>query len=49
MPARQQADAVGREKLQKTCIDPLHPDSHSNGLVNILSCRVAPSVVNVDS
>ena len=52
MPARQKADGADREKLHeklKTCIDPLQPDSHSNELVNILSGRVAPSVVNVDS
>ena len=42
MPARKQADAVDREKSRKrltTCIDPLQPENHPNGLVNIVTGR----------
>ena len=52
MPARKQADAVDREKLRKrltTCIDHLQPEYHPNGLVNIVTGRLSPDVVNVDT
>ena len=52
MPARKQADAVDREKLRKrltTCIDPLQPENRPNGLVNIVTGRLSPVVVNIDT
>ena len=45
--ARKQADAVDREVT--TCIDPLQPENHPNGLVNIVTGRLSPDVVNVDT
>ena len=52
MPARKQTDAVDREKLRKritTCINSLHPENHHNGLVNIVTGKLSPDVVNVDT
>ena len=52
MPARKQADAVDREKLRNrltTCIDSLHPENQPNGFVNIVTGRLSPDVVNVDT
>ena len=52
MLARTQADTVNIEKLRKrlpTCIDPLQPENHPNGLVNIVTGRLPPDVVNVDT
>lgn len=37
-----------REKLQ-TCIDPLNPDGHCDGIVDIASGRISPAAVNVDN
>ena len=48
MPARKQADAVDREKL-RWLLDPLQPENHPNGLVNIVIGRLSPDVVNVDT
>jgi hypothetical protein len=51
MPSRIQSDGVDRAKLKdrlSTCIDPLQPDSHPPGLINIVNGRLSPDNVNVD-
>ena len=51
MPSRIQSDGVDREKLKdrlNTCIDPLQPDSHPPGLINVVTGRLCPDNVNVD-
>ena len=48
--SRMEADAKDRAGIRQkldTCIDPLDPTKHPNGLVNIASGRVAASAVNV--
>ena len=50
--ARKQSDVVDRDKLCKrltTCIDPLQPVNHPNRIVNIVTGRLSPDVVNVDT
>lgn len=49
--ARIQSDAIDREKIRNrllTFIDPLNPESHSPGLINIATGCIAPDSVNVD-
>ena len=51
MPSRIRSDGVDREKLKdrlNTCIDPLQPDSHPPGLINVVTGRLCPDNVNVD-
>ena len=43
------SDSQERQNIQdklKTCIDPLDPADHPNGLVNIVTGRVVPDIVN---
>ena len=50
--SRKQVDAVDREKLCKRLtarIDPLQTVNHPNGLVNIVTERLSPNVVDVDT
>ena len=52
MPARKQSDSVDIEKLRKrlaNCIDPLQPENHHNGHVNIVTGMLSPDVVYVDT
>ena len=49
MPGRMLTDAKDREKLRtklSTSIDPLQPSSHPDGLVNVVTGRIAPAKVN---
>jgi len=51
MPARKQSDAGDRQNLRErlaTCIDPLQPENHPDGLVNIVTGRMSPNIVNAD-
>ena len=48
---RMESDELVRSKLHEKlvmCIDPLDPTLHPEGLVNIVTGRVAPEIVNVD-
>ena len=48
-PSRIHSDAQDRQNILdklKTCIDPLDPADHPNGLVNIVTGRVVPDNVN---
>ena len=42
------AKARGPTELQM-CIDPLNSDNHPDGIVNIVTGRIAPDAVNVDN
>ena len=49
-PHRIQADSVDREKLLEklsAVIDPLDPSQHPDGLMNVVTGRIAPEDVNV--
>ena len=48
-PSRIHFDSQDRQNIQdklKTCIDQLNLADHPNGLVNILTGRVVPDIVN---
>ncbi len=45
------SDSQDRQNIQdklKTCIDPLDPANHPKGLVNIVTGRVVPDIVNAE-
>ena len=52
MPGRIVSDAKARGNSQQKlemCIDPLNSDNHPDGIVNIVTGRIAPDAVNVDN
>ena len=53
MPGRIASDANDRGNIQQKlemCIDPLNSDNHIDGIVNIVTGRIAPdAVINVDN
>ena len=52
MPGRIASDAKDRVNIQhklEMCIDPLQNDNHPDGIVNIVTGRIAPDAVNVDN
>ena len=52
MPSRMASDAKDRGSIQQKleiCIDPLNSDNHPDGIVNIVTGRIAPDAVNVDN
>ena len=51
MPSRKQTDAADRQHIREKLgisIDPLQPNGHPKGLINIVTGKVAPESVNVD-
>ena len=52
IPGRIASDANDRGNTQQKlemCIDPLNSDNHPDGIVNIVTGRIAPDAVNVDN
>ncbi len=50
MPGRMASDAKDKGNMQlEMCIDPLNSDNHPDGIVNIVTGRIAPDAVNVDN
>ncbi|KAG0722059.1 hypothetical protein GWK47_045188 [Chionoecetes opilio] len=52
MPGRIASDAKDRENIQhklEMCINPFSREDHPEGIVNIVTGRIAPDAVNVDN
>ncbi len=52
MPGRIASNAKDRGNIQQKleiCIDPLNSDNHPDGIVNIVTGRIAPNAVNIDN
>ena len=52
MPGRMASDAKDRGNIQQKlqmCLDHLNSDNHPDGIVNIVTGRIAPDAVNVDN
>ena len=50
MPGRMASDAKDKGNMQlEMCIDPLNSDNHPDGIVNIVTGRIAPNAVNIDN
>lgn len=52
MPGRTASDAMDRDNIRhklEMCIDPLSCEDHPEGIVTIVTGRIAPAAVNADN